>query len=121
MKNIKVIDMNGKEVTGNWNEKIYNSKYNGFVRIYLDNKEVNVEKSQLDDDIVKISEIIKIDYLTKDFSTEQIVELIDILLNRENVLYGLLEKQGITKKRYKNKAIESINNILIEVKQEQNK
>lgn len=121
MKNIKVVDVNGNEAEGSWNEKTYASKHEGCVRIYLNNKEVHVEESQLSDEDLSNDKFEKIDYMTKDFTAEQTAELINMLLNREEVMYALLEKEGITKKRYKNKAIEGINNVLAEIKEMQDK
>lgn len=50
MKNITITSKkNGKEFTGLWNEKTYKSYYSDdCVRIYVDNKEVNVLKSDLE-------------------------------------------------------------------------
>jgi hypothetical protein len=50
MKNITVKSAkNGNEFTGLWNEKTYKSYYSDdCVRIYVDNKEVNVLKSDLE-------------------------------------------------------------------------
>ena len=50
MKNITITSKkNGKEFAGLWNEKTYKSYYSDdCVRIYVDNKEVNVLKSDLE-------------------------------------------------------------------------
>lgn len=50
MKNITITSKkNGKEFSGLWNEKTYKSYYSDdCVRIYVDNKEVNVLKSDLE-------------------------------------------------------------------------
>ena len=47
---IAIIDYTGEEKSGSWNRKTYSSKISGkpeLVRIYLDNKEVHVDKDVL--------------------------------------------------------------------------
>lgn len=49
--NITIVDYSGTEQTGNWNGKTYSSKVDGnaeLARIYLNNKEVHVDKNILE-------------------------------------------------------------------------
>ena len=48
MKNVKLQDVNGTQVNGEWNGKTYSSKVAECVRIYLSNKEYTVNKSSIE-------------------------------------------------------------------------
>ena len=48
MKNLKIVDYNGKEIEGNWNGKIYPSKIENTKRIYINNAEVIITNTEAD-------------------------------------------------------------------------
>lgn len=49
MKNITVKDYQGREISGDWNEKTYTSKVaDNLARIYLNNKEYHVDCAEIE-------------------------------------------------------------------------
>ena len=93
MKNIKLQDINGKEINGDWNGKTYSSKVTGCVRVYLSNHEYTVEKSNIeavineDEELKNKSKEEKRAEILKSLSAEEQLKLF------EDLFYASVQKQ----------------------------
>lgn len=114
MKEIKVVDINGDEVEGRWNENTYNSKHEGCVRIYLSNKEVHItpdqlpseQKKELEDEMI-MKEIVS---LFNKLSADNKCTLTFKLLNFYKMKEELLKQE--MKKKYINECVHEIEDII---------
>ena len=99
MVEIKVKDINGNEIKGLWNEKTYNSKYENCVRIYVNNKEVHVNKSEFSEESLKEDKINKLIEEFRKLDMEDIGRVIE----ESNCWFGcvahFIKRQGVKSER----------------------
>ena len=93
MKTIKLQDINKKEISGEWNGKVYASKLGGCARIYLNNNEYTVNKSSIeaimneDEELKTKSKEEKRAEILKSLSAEEQLKLF------EDLFYASVQKQ----------------------------